>query len=279
MQAMEHQQQFGQGERVFVASVLLAIAVIAGLTLVGTGLHFNWVSLVLGLLCCGVLMYSANGLYSGQRLAGQVLLIWTAGMALLGVVLAALALAVPANLGRFLLPGLAQTWLLVGVCLMVVLVGAVVFGSRDVRAFLAARRGEALTPAAVAPEEDGVFVIAEGKPVLAEKPLRAAGSLKRDLLLASGLLTILAAADVAGAVFLLVTTGNGFGLLLAGLFAGFLGQVLLTASGDMDHLASTRGYEVAHLTFGISSFQMFLNVLLAATGLFVLLLVLNAVWS
>src|SRR5262245_28820239 len=97
MQAMEHEQN-GQGEKGFVVTVLLAIGVIASLTLVGTGLRFNWLSLLLGLASCGVLMYAAEGLYTGRRRAGQVLLVWVAATALLGVVLLGLVLAAPGNL-------------------------------------------------------------------------------------------------------------------------------------------------------------------------------------
>jgi hypothetical protein len=182
----------------------------------------------------------------------------------------------PTNLDSYKLPGLGPTWLMIFQCLMLAVAGAVVFGSREVRAFLASRRGEAVAAAPVASEEE-TFVLAEGKPILAERSRQAAGSLKREVFLGALLLLVLAGVDVVGAVILLWTSGAaaGWWLLFAGLVAGLLGQVLLTASEYLDHLATTKGYEVAHLGLSSASFQMVLNVLLGAAVLCIVLLL----WS
>jgi hypothetical protein len=274
MQAMEHEYK-GQGEKVFVIAVLLAIGVIASLTLVGTGLRFNWLALLLGLASCGVLMYAADGLYSGRRQAGLVLQVWVAATALLGVVLLGLVLAAPANLEGYRLPGLGPTCLMIGQCLMLALVGGVVFGSREVRAFLASRRGEAAAPATVA--EVDLFVMAEGKPILAEGSRQAARALRLSVLAGALLLLGLAGVDVVGAIILLWTSGfaAGWWLLFAGVVTALLGQVLLTTAEYLDFLTTTKGYEVAHLGLSSASFQMVLNVVLGAAVLCIVLLL----WS
>ncbi len=273
MQAMEKNQGHALGEKLLVAAFFGALGSCAGLTVIGAGLHFDWKSLILGVVNCIFVMVLAEWLYSGRPNTLKVLQGWMAFQGLLGFVLLGLVVIFPHRLADFHLPEVLGTGLVILQCGAQLAFGLMVTGPRSVREFLASRRGEVVPVEQFhEPHEEKYITAGPGEISLDEGARQALNHLSGFVGLAGNLLALVAALDLLGGLVLLFFFGANGWVVVAGIFALLLTLILWTTAQDLQYLTTTKGYEVPHLTNTRNSFRAFFNFQLAS--LIVILIVL-----
>jgi len=107
---MEKTQRLDVGEKVFVAGFFVTF-VAESLVALGSAIHFSWLAAVYGIICCVVVMYLGNWLYTADPKARHAASIWI----LLQIAVTALALvafaALPADSEWFNYLPLPGPWL------------------------------------------------------------------------------------------------------------------------------------------------------------------------
>jgi hypothetical protein len=250
IQAMgTHVNRFELGERFFVADVLATVAVTAVLTIIGAGTHFEGKIVALGVGSCLVNLYLGQGLYAGSKRARSLVAPW-AGLQLLIAVISALI----------------GNWAMMLIGAVQCLFATLLFLSRNVRGFLAHRRGETVpeTPVLVA-EEGPIWASAGSEVVLEDKAKRAVAGLSVLLEVIAWVLFGLAGVDIVGSLYLMFTRGIGWSLVPVGIFTVLLALVLLTTSDDLNYLTSTKGSEAPHLRNTITDAKVLFTLLLIGT--------------
>jgi hypothetical protein len=105
---------------------------------------------------------------------------------------------------------------------------------------------------------------------LSEEQNRKVRRLAQSMLLAAGVVLLLALVQVAGGIWT-IWQGNGWGAglwwIIQGGITGVSGLVLLTAAGDFGFMADVPQVRAAHLQNGLNSLRVFYQIQIALAAL------------
>lgn len=281
-QAMAIAKKHDLGERYFVFNFFLALALTAGMTILGTGLHFSWMGVFVGVVYFVFLLFLADRLYGGWPLARLMTMAWTGLQAVLAAIFLVLLLTMDGEeLADSGFPGEAGTVALFVIFAAHLLFGLVVLTSPRVQLFVAHRRGEAVpevsetTAGPVVIPTGPVWATAEGGVALEAQPRQEVARLSLQMRLTAWALLGLAGLSVAGFVALLLWGSGGWGLLPVAVLAVLLGLILWTTGDDVEYLVSTKGSEAAHLANTVTDVGVVSWVLVAGAVFSVLMVVIG----
>jgi hypothetical protein len=281
-QAMAIAKKHDLGERYFVFNFFLALCLTAGMTILGAGLHFSWLTVFVGVLYFVFLLFLADRLYGGSSVGRMLTMAWTGLQAVLTAIFLIVLLSMSGeDYAGSVLPGEAGTVALFVIFASHLVFGLVVLFSPRVQLFLAHRRGEAV----VEPSETAaspvivptgpVWTTAEGCVTLEAQPKQEVARLSVQMRLVAWALLAVAGLCVAGFLVLVISGAGGWGLLPVAVLALILGLVLWTTGDDVNYLISTKGSETAHLNNTVTDVGVISWVLIAGALLSVLMVVIG----
>jgi hypothetical protein len=245
------------GHRLFLAGFFLPLAVGSSTATVGYGLTSNYVIPLIGIANVVALIFAANILHQGNKTAAKIVKI-------VGAILLIAALAV-----IFTSQNLAGYF--IGEQLLMFVIFAAAVSAPSTGVYFAYQRHEVIETAVEDVAVESILVSG----ALSEEGKAAALTYSRMLRLAGGLLGLVGVGGIALAIYLLVYQGYGWSLIFAALFALPSAPVLLTLADRWGFLATTKGYEKAHLTNIAADTQVLVNCASMSAVLLALLAILE----
>jgi len=231
------------GQHVFLAVFFTPFVIGTLIAITGYGLTRSPLIALAATVNVLLLFAAGHYLYAGKRNAERI--VWGVGVVFL--VLALVAFAMERNLATKHL----------AIQLLMPAIFAAALGIPSVRVFLAFQRGDYVPPVEL-PSESATQTVPfesiltpgpEGNGVaLREDAKLSALSYARGLRLVAGLLILCTVGGIAIAVLSLVSKGSGVMMFIAALVAVPPALLLLNLADDWYYLATTKGYEKAHLT-------------------------------
>lgn len=240
------------GQRMFVACSMLALVLSTVCTMLACGLHFSWLWLLVGLVYIGVALLFSEGLFKGCSKAENLAKIWASIQAPLMLVLLSVLFVAPGVVHLLGGPALVWTFLFLFAAHLL-LFGAMTIGSQSMRGFFSFKRTGVVEPipiAATRSAEECLVPLLDGtakKIRFAEPTGIAVARLAQAVKILGATLPILAGASLIGGIFLLISRGTGWTLLLLGLVSLPTGLITLTLSDDLHFLSTVPDAMPAHL--------------------------------
>jgi hypothetical protein len=263
------------GERFIVAGVWIPLGLGMIFSIIGTGLQINAISLILGLITPVALIWIGNGLHRGDRRYLSFAAGWAALMGVIGLIVLGMVLSTPRTLASMGLPSPMACWILALGCFSQVVLGLFLFVPRSAMAYMAHKRGEEYVEEPEAVPDAEVFTLADARVQLMPEAKADLGGLAGYLLTAGLGLIGLAGLCIVGGALLLYFMGSGWSLLLVGIFAFLLGNILRTPAEDLRYLTQTSGAETPHLTNTVNGLGFFLKYQLGVGALLAVVLLLK----
>jgi hypothetical protein len=254
------------GHRVFLAGFFTAFAIGPLVAIVGKGLTKDpsitpWIPW-LALLNAILLMGAAHYLYAGRKWEK---VIWVVGLGFLALAIISIFM------------GKSHAAYYLAAQLMMPALFAAIVATPPVRVFLANLRGEAPPPETAPRQLESILATSpDGASVAIREDAKGpALTYSRVLRLGAGLMLLCVVGGIVMAVRSLLSTGNGWLVIVVAVLSVPSSFALMTLADDWYYVSTTKGYEKAHLANIVKNSQLLRNFVTAAIVIVALLAILE----